>query len=218
MSLTDDVKKYYAARASVYDETAGYHDLEAEKLRVNIKERYREIFRGCKVLEVACGTGYWTRVIGEVAENVLATDIDPSSISIAKSRCKHLSNVHFQIADAYSPDGIPAGFNAALGIWWWSHIPKEQISQFLAALHSKLSSNALVLFVDQLPYDGFARTQDAKGNTLEHRILPDGRAFWIVKNFPTKQEVIDSLSGVANDILYIANPAEVSWSVQYQKK
>jgi hypothetical protein len=39
MPLADDVARYYAARAAVYDETAGYTDPEAERLRAPIKTR-----------------------------------------------------------------------------------------------------------------------------------------------------------------------------------
>jgi len=116
MSLVDNVTEYYAERAPVYDKTAGYADPEAEELRVPIKARYRRMFEGHKVLEVACGTGYWTQVIGEVAESVLAIDINPSLVSGGEDRCKHLPNVKFQIADAYSMQGVPTGFTAALGI------------------------------------------------------------------------------------------------------
>ena len=218
MSLIDDVINYYAARAPVYDESAGYTDEEAEKLRVPIKARYLGIFRGRNVLEIACGTGYWTKVVGEVAKSVLAIDINPSLISVAEERCKHLKNVRFQITDAYGLKDVPAGFDAALGIWWWSHIPKKYIKTFLAALHKKLVPGAIVMFVDQLPYDGFIREKDAEGNTLEQRILPDGRSFMIVKNFPTEQEVIDALTGFADGIRYVERPDEKNWDVTYRTR
>jgi len=202
----------------MYDETAGYTDPQAERLRVPIKARYQELFLGHNVLEVACGTGYWTAIIGERAESVLAIDINQSLVSIAEDRCRHLSNVKFQIADAYTLDGVPTGFTAALGIWWWSHVPREQITAFLAALHSKLVPGAFVLFVDQLPYGGHVRRQDAGGNTLEQRPLPDGRSFEIVKNFPTKDDVRNALAGISDSVQYNQRPDEKSWSVTYTTK
>lgn len=217
MSLMDDVKAYYAARAPVYDETAGYNDQEAEKMRPPIKARYRRIFRGRKVLEIACGTGYWTKAIADVAESILAVDIDAGMISLAQNRCKQLSNVKFQIADVYDLSEIPLTFNAAFATGWWSHIPKNRISDFLSTLHSKLEPEALVLFTDQMPYNGFVRAQDADGNILEQRVLPDCSRFMIVKNFPTQQDIMGYLKDIADDIRYTEFPKDW-WSVLYKKK
>jgi demethylmenaquinone methyltransferase/2-methoxy-6-polyprenyl-1,4-benzoquinol methylase len=218
MSLAHNVTQYYAELAPIYDHTAGYKDSVAERLRIPIKARYRDIFRARSVLEIACGTGYWTLPIAEVAKSVLAVDINPALLSQAEERCAHLSNVTFQVADAYTLAGIPTGFNAAFGIWWWSHVPRERIAAFLAALHGKLEPGAFVLFVDQLPYDGPARRKDAGGNTLEQRSLPDGRLFEIVKNFPTEEDIRSSLARIAENVEYIKRSDERSWTVTYTKR
>jgi len=218
MSLIDDVIKYYAARAPVYDETAGYMDPEAEQLRVSIKARYQKMFAGHAVLEIACATGYWTATVAASAKSVFAVDINPAVISQAKERCRNLSNVKFQIADAYILKDVPTGFSAAFGILWWSHVPKERIKAFFSALHGKLLPGALVMFVDQLPYDGHVRRQDCTGNTIEQRSLPCGSSFEVVKNFPTEENVRDTLSGMADNIQYIERPDEKSWDVIYNVK
>jgi protein-L-isoaspartate O-methyltransferase len=216
MSRVDDVTRYYAERALVYDETAGYIERQAEELRAPIKARYRDMFRGHTVLEIACGTGYWTTTIAEVAESVLATDIIPSMISQAQERCRHQPNVTFRIADAYALAGVPAGFSAAFAHWWWSHVPRERLSRFLTALHSKVRDGAFVLFVDELPDSGQVRRQDTLGNTIEKRLLPDGRSFEIVKNFPTEEEIRKALAGIAESIEYIERPDERSWNLTYK--
>jgi demethylmenaquinone methyltransferase/2-methoxy-6-polyprenyl-1,4-benzoquinol methylase len=154
MSLVDDITRYYAERAPVYDQTAGYADPVAEELRAPIRARWGDMLRGRTVLEVACGTGYWTRAIAQTAYSVLAFDINPMLVRRARARCRDLSNVTIRIADAYAFEGIPGGFTAALGIWWWSHVPRERLRAFLGKLHGRLQAGALVLFVDQLPYGG----------------------------------------------------------------
>jgi SAM-dependent methyltransferase len=218
MAPIDDVARYYAARALFYDETAGYTDPEAEKLRAPIRARYQELFAGHAVLEIACGTGYWTEAIAETAGSVLAVDINPSVILQAKDRCTHRRNVAFRIASAFTLDGVPGGFSAAFGIWWWSHVPRQRIPAFLSTLHSRLASGALVLFVDQLPYDARTRRTDSLGNTLEQRVLPDGRAFEVVKNFPSEGEIRSALAGIADDVQYVVRLDEKSWSVTYRTK
>jgi ubiquinone/menaquinone biosynthesis C-methylase UbiE len=217
MSETDQIKNYYAAMSSVYNENAGYNKAEVEPLRVPIKNRFCEIFKGQRVLEIACGTGYWTEVIGQAAESVLATDINQAMLSQAVSRCWHLANVKFQIADAFALDGIHGGFNAAFAHWWWSHIPKNRIPEFLQALHRKLENDAVVLIVDHLSnYSSSPRIQDSEGNAIERRTAPDGNKYDVLKNFPSKIEIQKVLAGLAHDIQYIEYPEETQWNLIYR--
>ena len=216
--LIDKVVSYYAERAVVYDETAGYTDEAAEQLRAPIKQRYQKLFAGHDVFEIACGSGYWTKVVGEVAKSVLAIDINQAMLSQAQDRCRHLPHVTFQRADAFRLQEIPNQFTAAFGIWWWSHIPKTEIKTFLAALHSILVPGALVLFSDHLPYEGSRRKVDSDGNVIEHRSLPDGRTFEVVKNCPTETELMSAFRTWADQIEYVARPAEKSWTVIYRTR
>jgi protein-L-isoaspartate O-methyltransferase len=218
MSHEEDIVNYYNERASVYDVTAGYANPEAEKLREPIKARFRATFRGRKVLEIACGTGYWTAVLGESAESVLAIDINRSLLEQAQKRCAHQPNVSFQLADAYTLEGVPGGFNGAFAHGWWSHIPKKNIKTFLTALHSKLKPGALILFNDQLPYDGFYRKLDEDGNTIEQRILPNARSFMIIKNFLDENEITNALSAFAEEIKYTRPLKEDHWEVVYRAR
>lgn len=215
MPLIETVAKYYSAMANQYDNLAGYADPVAEQLRAPIKARFQAVLSGHKVLEIACGTGYWTEVIAEVAESVLATDLDPTMVSSARRRLALRSNVRCQIADAYVLDGVEGDFTAAFSHWWWSHVPRPRLQTFLAVLHGKLEPAAVVVFADQLRYAWDRRRRDKDRNLLETRVLPDGSSWEIVKNFPTEDEIATELSGVAGSVVYREYPEGGYWMLTY---
>ena len=216
--MSDEVARYYAARAPEYDRSAGYLDPVAEKLREPIKARLRSVLKGHDVLEIACGTGYWTEAIAPSTRSVLATDVDPRLVGLARARLASLSNVRLQVADAYSLAGVSGRFTAAYAHWWWSHVPKSRLRGFLEVLHAKLLPGAVVLFVDQLPYEHEYVRLDGQGNRLESRWLEDGRVFEVVKNFPTEAEIRAALEGIADDVRYVEYPGERSWNLTYRVK
>ena len=215
-SLRDCVARYYAARAPEYDVSAGYTDSVAEALRAPIKGRYREALAGLEVLEVACGTGYWTEVIAATARRVVATDVDPGMISLARERLSSWRNVRCEVADAYSLEGISGRFTGAFSHWWWSHVPRPQLGLFLDSLHEKLEPAALVLLADQLPYHHEHWRHDANGNRMEQRTLRTGQKFEVVKNFPTEEEVRNALRGRAQQLIYEQYPDQGLWEVRYR--
>ena len=214
----DPVAEYYDARAPVYDETAGYLDPLAERLRATIKPKLRKILEGRRVLEIACGTGYWTQVISGSAESILATDINHSMIEMARRRLRGNHNVDFLVTDAFTLGGVRGSFDAAFAYWWWSHMPMARARGFLERLHSMLEPGATVLFVDQLPNadPGAIRRLSTEGDTLEWRVLPDGREFWVVKNFPDEEDIRRLLDGLAERIVYVRSAREMSWNLIYR--
>lgn len=218
MPLTDTLARYYATLAREYDTIAGYTDPLAGELRGPIKARFEEALRGHKVLEIACGTGYWTEVIAGAAESVLATDVDPTMISLARQRLAQRSNVRCQLADAYNLDGVQGQFTAAFSHWWWSHVPKSRLRGFLGVLHEKLMPGALVIFADQLRYAWPHRREDQEGNLLEQRVLPDGSHWEIVKNFPTQDEIMSDLRGIAESVSYREYPEARYWALTYNTR
>src|SRR5437870_4236338 len=53
-------------------------------------------------LEIGCGTGAFSRRLAQHAQNVLALDLSPEMIRIARQRSIQFSNIEFQIADVTS--------------------------------------------------------------------------------------------------------------------
>ena len=85
-----------------------------------------EALRGHTVLELACGTGYWTRLIAEVADKVVATDINPEMIAMAALRKLPADKVTLRVADAYDRPVVIGDYPAVFIGFWWSDVKREQ--------------------------------------------------------------------------------------------
>jgi len=68
------------------------------KTRSLVRERLAKEKRLGTLVEFGCGTGFYTGVLSEKADNVIATDISPGMLAVAKEQIK-TENVKFQIED-----------------------------------------------------------------------------------------------------------------------
>ena len=64
---------------------------------------------GKEVLEIACGTGYWTPFLASGAASVLATDINEEVIAIAHQKTFEQENVSFKVEDLQTHPQNPWG-------------------------------------------------------------------------------------------------------------
>jgi SAM-dependent methyltransferase len=207
---------YYAARAREYDASVGYGKAPVEAALMPLKLRLAAALDGLDVLEIACGTGYWTQVAAKVARSMLAVDFDAVSLTLAQNRLAAQDHVSFHRADAYRLDGVPSRFNGASGMFWWSHMPHTRIAQFIDALHGKLEPGAHVVFADQLPYAHSGPRHIDDGDLVEERALFDGTRFEVVKNFPTAQQMSNMLAGRASGFEYETDPQGRWWLASYR--
>jgi demethylmenaquinone methyltransferase/2-methoxy-6-polyprenyl-1,4-benzoquinol methylase len=183
------MQRYYAARAPEYERIYLKPERQAD-LRA-IEGWVRGQFAGASVLEIACGTGYWTQFIAAVAARVRATDITPETISIARSRVAK-GNVEFLIGDAYTPARCADRVDAAFAGFWFSHVPIARRDEFLSALNAALGPGAKVVLLDNRFVEGSSSAiaeQDADGNTYQLRRLSDGTTHRVLKNFPSDSEL-----------------------------
>jgi SAM-dependent methyltransferase len=221
------VAAYYKARAPEYHETTGYGLERVDHGYAPLKKLYQDTFQGHTVLEIACGTGYWTEAIAQTARAVVATDIHPDLVETTRQRLESLPHVRCQVADAYTLDTVNGTFTAAFAQYWWSHIPRKMQRPFLDALHQKLRRGALVLFTDNVEYETERtnRRVDEHGDIYEERLLRDGSRFETIKNFASEAEFRELLDGLADDITYLEfdtgnskyEPARL-WTVSYRLK
>ena len=88
-----------------------------------------------QVLEIGCGKGEFSRRLAEKSLRVLALDLSPEMIRIARAQSEEFSNIDFQIADITSYDLPPEHFDCIASIATLHHLPlREMLLQMKAAL------------------------------------------------------------------------------------
>ncbi len=199
-STTPHLEKYYSKRAAEYEQV--YQKPERQRELAWLRHRVPEILRGRTVLEVACGTGYWTQYIAATAKRVYAGDINEAVLEIAREKPIPTGRATFFKADAVSLENVPSGCNAAFAGFWWSHVKKSGIAQFVANLAARLEPGAVVAILDN-QFAGWSSTplsrRDAEGNTYQMRSLANGEQFEVLKNFPTAEELAQAVRPVARE-------------------
>jgi ubiquinone/menaquinone biosynthesis C-methylase UbiE len=97
--LPKDQIDFWSKIAHKYDHVV---DLQiGPRTRSLVRQRLRKEGQLGQVAEFGCGTGYYTQVLAEKAETVIATDLSPGMLEFAKQRVK-AANVKFQTEDCQS--------------------------------------------------------------------------------------------------------------------
>lgn len=211
------MNRYYEARAPWHDQYMGYGSNEGmEELLRPIIDNVEETIIGKRILEIACGTGNWTEVLAKRAASVVAVDISPSALAIARLKLSGYGNVAFMQGDAYDPSNIEGSFEVLFAADWWSHIPRGILRAFLDSSVGKLLPGSNAIFIDMTFRKIFEQESchyDEDNNRISHRILPDGSEFQVVKNFPRESELRHILANYGKIDAYYESSELKRWTV-----
>jgi demethylmenaquinone methyltransferase/2-methoxy-6-polyprenyl-1,4-benzoquinol methylase len=194
--LLDQQIDYYRARAPEYDawwfrtgrfdrgdenNAAWHRDTEAVERAVDAMLAAR---RPANVLEVACGTGLFTRRLAPRVAHVTAVDAAPEVIAINRGRVAR-PNVDYVQADLFGfvP---PSRYDLVFMSFWLSHVPHARFDAFWGMVRNALAPGGIAYVVDS--------AHDPTSHAVDHptpdrhagivtRRLDDGREFRIVKVF-----------------------------------
>jgi demethylmenaquinone methyltransferase/2-methoxy-6-polyprenyl-1,4-benzoquinol methylase len=190
----ETLEAYYARRAAEYEKIFAKPERQADLARM--RSDIPALFEGRGVLEIACGTGYWTPLIAARARSVVALDYNEETLVIARTKAYPKGNVSFVRGDAYALPDWNEKFSACYAGFWWSHVPLSRVDAFLRGLHQRLEPGAVVAFMDNRYVEGSSTPlsrRDAEGNTYQTRRLADGSTHEVLKNFPTPRELRERL-------------------------
>jgi SAM-dependent methyltransferase len=198
-NTTDDTQRlaeqleYYRARAGEYDQwwlREGRYDRGAQAntawfAQTAELEQVLEQFdpRG-DVLELACGTGLWTRHLAKYGSTLTAVDASPEVLAINRARVAS-DRVTYVQADLFEYEPEPASYDVCFFSFWLSHVPADRFAAFWETVASALKPGGRVLFFDSSRNElsTAADHQLADDGDTQTRRLNDGREFEIIKRY-----------------------------------
>ena len=201
--LINEQIAYYQSRAKEYDEwflRQGRYDRGPE---LNARwfqeiELLRQALSAFKpagdILELACGTGLWTKQLLSYAKQITAVDAAAEMLAINESQIQS-PKVCYCRADlfAWKPD---KQYDVVFFSFWLSHVPPERFAAFWQMIDLALSPGGRVFFIDSL-YEPTSTAKDHQLGgmraTVVKRQLNDGREYHIVKVFYEARNLSEKL-------------------------
>jgi SAM-dependent methyltransferase len=180
--VVKEQKRYYAERAPEYDDwwyRRGRYELEPDALArwqadaAAAAAALAGFAPGGSILELAAGTGIWTRKLVELADRVVAVDANAETLALNTSAAELVRADVFEWKPAERFDLVFFSF-------WLSHVPEERFVEFWSLVRDALVPGGRVFLVDSGAGDT-AHTGTHQADGEETRSLADGRTFRIVK-------------------------------------
>jgi demethylmenaquinone methyltransferase/2-methoxy-6-polyprenyl-1,4-benzoquinol methylase len=207
--------EYYARRAREYDRIYERPERQADLARLT--ELVSAWARGERVLELACGTGWWTERLSRTAALVVAADLSPEVLAVAAERRFGPAPVELRRGDAFHPEALEGGFTAAVLGFLLSHVPRAAVPGLLDAVGHRLGPGGTVILFDNRWVEGSSTPlsrRDADGETYQVRRLENGTEFEVRKNFHDAAELHGFLAGRATDVEL--HELEYYWALRYR--
>lgn len=191
----DELADYYARRAPEYER---FYDKPERQADLSLlRERVARLFARRRVLEIACGTGYWSSVMARDAREVTALDVNEEVLALARGKPLPAGSVEFLRADAYALPDFGRRHDGVFAAFWWSHVPRARLDAFLEGCVRAAASGAMIAFLDGRYVEGSSTPiarRDAEGNSYQMRPLDDGSVHEVMKNYPQESELIQRAS------------------------
>ncbi len=217
MNPRTDMQEYYDRRAPVYEELYLTDNPLRRRELAEMKLAALEFARNQSILEIACGTGFWTELVAGVARRILALDASPQMLKLARDKDLDASRVKFELADVYCLPDFAESFSAGLAGFWLSHVPLARLREFFTGFHKRLAAGARVFLCDNLLIPGMGGeflALEGEADTFKIRKLPDGSEYRIIKNYYDEDRLLEVLDGMADNIE--AHFGQAYWWVTYE--
>ncbi len=197
----EEQKRYYAARAGEYDDwwyRRGRYALDPAKEAgwwadaAEVEQRLEAFAPAGRVLELAAGTGIWTRKLVRLVESVVAVDANAETLALNTGEAALVQADVFE----WKPEET---FDVCFFSFWLSHVPLARFDEFWLRVRSALRPGGRVFLVDSAAGDA-AHTGTDQAGEEETRTVSDGREFRIVKRRWEADELAERVRTLGFDL------------------
>ena len=127
--------------------------------------------------------------------------------------------VTFSQIDAYHLNVLKEQFNAGCANFWFSHVPKAKVDDFIRNFNNKLGTGAIVFMADNMYVPGIGGefvSKPGEEDTYKIRQLSNGEKSEVIKNYYNENQ-LKSISVNYADDLHI-NIGKCFWWLWYMVK
>jgi ubiquinone/menaquinone biosynthesis C-methylase UbiE len=104
------------------------------------------------VLEIGCGTGAFSRLLAKRADRIVAIDLSPNMIEVAREQSRNYPNIYYSVADALEMELTPEQYDCIVSIATLHHMPIEKI---VLRMKQSLKVKGTLLVLDLFQREGF---------------------------------------------------------------
>jgi SAM-dependent methyltransferase len=204
-SLIQEQIDYYRRRAPEYDETASPPGDPLGGYWEQVERAVHAFDPTGDVLEIASGTGKWTRLLLEHASSVTALDSAAEMHDESRRKLGPQSKLRYVEGDVFSwlPDGA---YDVVFFASWLSHVPPPLFGRFWETVERALAPDGRVFFIDEVE-DAWRNEEHLREDFVHdpsvpivRRPLRDGGTFNVVKVFWNPRELETRLGELGWDV------------------
>jgi ubiquinone/menaquinone biosynthesis C-methylase UbiE len=199
--LRHSMLRYYDERASEYEEayvlgtgTASIPDPEVFRSEASLLTRIVEQFARGRLVDLACGTGYWLPSYVAGCSGITLIDQAPRMLQECRQKVASLTRaardrITIVQADVLEHPFRPRAFDSALVGFLISHLTDEEEPQLFERLKTILDADGRFLILDSAWSPERARCN--RKTERQERRLNDGSRFEIYKRYIDRQDIVE---------------------------
>ncbi len=188
----EETREYYRRRAAEYEQIY-FREVPERRGEIDDEAAFvRELAGGAEVLDLACGTGYWTQIMAETADSIVALDLSREMLAQAGQK-SYRKQPYFVQGELERLPLVDHGFDLVTLGFWFSHQPRQEYEPFLDRIVRLVRPDGRIWLIDNNPPAEGPTVDSAyvddHGNNFKRRFLDTGEEFVILKNYFSRADL-----------------------------